>query len=1397
MAINIVGAIAGKVAEFLFLPIKEEFAYLYSWKKNINKLQDHIQGLGRMRRDVEDEVERDVMNLCAIKPTVDRWLKEVDGAMKEAEMITKGTVESETRCLKGWCPNVKLRHSVSKKAKKMSNILANLQAQCENFNKLTNPPPPMGMVSVSARDFGSPSSDAQVSISNLNSGSIEFKSRSLTMKEIMGALKDDQICIVGLCGMAGVGKTTMVEQVERATKAEKLFDWIAKVTVSQQLDIIKIQTVIAEYLGLQLPEQVSSDARADRVRERLRQSNKVLIILDDVWHWFDLEKIGIPMGTDHKGCKVILTSRSEDVCQKMRIKKIIKMQQLERDEAWCLFKKMADCSIDNLDIEDIARQIVKKCQGLPLALVTIGRALGGKDKCEWENALEQLTVPCQATLIGVHAEVYPSLLLSYNHIATEKAKLLFNLCCLFPEDYEIPIEELFRYGEGKQLFEGRNKLRVRRNYAFSLIKDLVRRHLLLEGRSENYVKMHDVVHEFGISILSSRIGKHVSLISHDDNLKQWPDKEAFENCACASLITNAMEKLPEGLNCNGLELLMLFHNNRTITLSKNFFKRMGALKILILRNMLIVMQAPSLGLLKNLQTLCIETCGKIDIITTIGELINLKILSFRDSDLHEIPEEIRKLTNLKLLDLTVKLEELYIRNFCNWEVEGEVERRKNASLNELEQLSDLNTLEIWVTNPSSLPRKSIFSNLEKYSIVIGEKKESHEDPIFFERKLEDSILFERKLELQQLNKTESSSSGIDMLFKKAELLTLVNLELEEIVGEAIQDGLHNLKYLAICKCKSTKSLEIRNCSLPKLTGSLAHLMLIEIVECHDLRNLFPLGIKEMEFPKLDTLEVRDLPKIQSLFSDIATYALFPNTVNIHCLLTLCIERMPNLTKIWDNKHYAGSCIKLASLKILGCQKIKNVITSSALSRLHELRSLRVSDCRSLEDIVVVDQRDGEHTEEVDEIMFPALTSLKLRYLPNLKSFYDKRPPSSSTPILIQHHLFNKQVSFPNLSDLYLTGLDSIEEIWCNQLLKGSFHNIIVLIVSNCNKLQKVFPSFVATTTLQLRYLEVSNCTKMEEVLGKEENAEQGKSLLSKLSILGLENMSNLRRFCHMSHDWELTSLCEVKISECPVMKTFSPASVNTPCLTHLLVTDEFDNKAKRVWMNNINDTLMYMCKRNAKGLFTHENEPRPWIASSSCTNPVDPHQPSMVKVKASLKTRAAWSYPPPGWVKLNSHTTCYSYPVVGGVLRQDDGTWVIGFTGMLDMEECDILTAKLWAIRQGLEIAWERRIPALVVETNSVKAIHLIEHAEISDDSLEIESLVKDCRVLIRERPWQCVIQYNRRGNANRAARYLVDTGREASPGVISILNDPPPDLLKILNEDTKEEEDDDVAENW
>jgi putative protein kinase ArgK-like GTPase of G3E family len=49
----------------------------------------------------------------------------------------------------------------------------------------------------------------------------------------MEALKDDKVNMIGLCGMGGVGKTTLVKEVGRRAKELQLFPEVLMATVSQ------------------------------------------------------------------------------------------------------------------------------------------------------------------------------------------------------------------------------------------------------------------------------------------------------------------------------------------------------------------------------------------------------------------------------------------------------------------------------------------------------------------------------------------------------------------------------------------------------------------------------------------------------------------------------------------------------------------------------------------------------------------------------------------------------------------------------------------------------------------------------------------------------------------------------------------------------------------------------------------------------------------------------------------------------------------------------------------------------------------------------------------------------------------------------------------------------------
>lgn len=199
-------------------------------------------------------------------------------------------------------------------------------------------------------------------------------------------------------------------------------------------------------------------------------SNRVLVILDDVWDRLELNEIGIPFGDDHKGCKIVLTSRSEDLCNHMGTHKKITVQVLPEEESWNFFKEMAGISNDTshtTDLHSTQKAVAKECGGLPIAIVMVGRALNGREKPSWDYALTQLQKSIGKNIKGVDGKVFQSLELSYNYLEGEEAKKCFLLCSLFPEDSSILIEDLVRYGIGLELIEGvgtvgeaRNKVRA-------------------------------------------------------------------------------------------------------------------------------------------------------------------------------------------------------------------------------------------------------------------------------------------------------------------------------------------------------------------------------------------------------------------------------------------------------------------------------------------------------------------------------------------------------------------------------------------------------------------------------------------------------------------------------------------------------------------------------------------------------------------------------------------------------------------------------------------------------------------------------------------------------------------------------------------------------------------------
>ncbi|KAA0063665.1 putative disease resistance protein [Cucumis melo var. makuwa] len=239
----------------------------------------------------------------------------------------------------------------------------------------------------------------------------------------------------------------MKNEGESFDTSKKPYDEVVPSTISQTPDFKSIQGQLADKLGLKF-EQETIEGRARILRKRLKMERSILVVLDDVWEYIDLETIGIPGVEDHTGCKILLTSTNKHlISNQMCTNKIFEIKVLGEDESWNLFKAMAGEIVEASDLNPIAIQIVRECAGLPIAITTVAKALRNKPSDVWIDALDQLkSVDVGMANIGqMDKKVYLSLKLSYDSLGYEEVKLLFLLCSMFPEDFSINMEELHVY----------------------------------------------------------------------------------------------------------------------------------------------------------------------------------------------------------------------------------------------------------------------------------------------------------------------------------------------------------------------------------------------------------------------------------------------------------------------------------------------------------------------------------------------------------------------------------------------------------------------------------------------------------------------------------------------------------------------------------------------------------------------------------------------------------------------------------------------------------------------------------------------------------------------------------------------------------------------------------------
>ncbi|KAJ9547019.1 hypothetical protein OSB04_019562 [Centaurea solstitialis] len=257
-------------------------------------------------------------------------------------------------------------------------------------------------------------------------GAANIIGRQGEKKAFLYKLLGDETCsqnfnIVPIVGMGGIGKTTLARLLYNETQVKDHFEIRAWVCVSNEFDIFKISNSIFQ----EVTKGHKISTSFGRCMSETRRDWDTLV---SPFHY------GAP------GSKIMMTTRKEKLLKSLDYNNLNHLESLPYDDSLSLFSQHA-LGESNLDSHPLLKPygegIVKKCDGLPLALEAIGRLLKTKPSEEdWKVVLDS-----EIWMLKDEKEIVPALRLSYNDLDA-CLKKLFAYCSLFPKDYMFDKEEL-------------------------------------------------------------------------------------------------------------------------------------------------------------------------------------------------------------------------------------------------------------------------------------------------------------------------------------------------------------------------------------------------------------------------------------------------------------------------------------------------------------------------------------------------------------------------------------------------------------------------------------------------------------------------------------------------------------------------------------------------------------------------------------------------------------------------------------------------------------------------------------------------------------------------------------------------------------------------------------------